>query len=167
MEFRHLSHKKGLTAVDRFWAQLEKGRGCWNWIGSKDGDGYGQIVVNKSSMKSHRFSWLIHNGEIPHKMLVCHHCDNPGCVNPKHLFIGTNKDNMVDAANKGRTLQGAKNHFCKLTVEIVLEIRRRHLRNHKINGTGPLAKEFGVSESCIYKIVSRQIWKHVERENNA
>lgn len=85
--------------------------GCWEWKKGKDQLGYGILYVNGKSEKAHRFSWKIHHGEIPdhdsyHGMVVCHHCDNPSCVNPDHLFLGLAKDNVQDMVAKGRNRCG-------------------------------------------------------------
>lgn len=84
--------------ADRFWAKVEKTEGCWEWTGSKSRKGYGQF----NEGRAHRVSWEMHNGPIPEGMFVCHHCDNPPCVRPDHLFIGDNAANMRDAFAKGR-----------------------------------------------------------------
>lgn len=93
-------------AAVRFWRHVNKGSPyeCWVWTGSNDGKGYGQISAGagRSPIKAHRLSWEIHNGQIPAGMVICHRCDNPKCVNPSHLFVGTQKDNMVDCATKNR-----------------------------------------------------------------
>lgn len=93
----------------RFWQFVDvKGENdCWLWQGSHNGKGYGELsqyALNKTlkPMRAHRLSWEIHNGKIPDGMCICHHCDNPRCVNPNHLFMGTHKDNMHDASVKGR-----------------------------------------------------------------
>jgi len=94
-----------------FWANIEKPDNtgdCWNWKGNQDSNGYGKLYVKgefpyQSGMKgAHRYSWELHNDAIPDGMFCCHHCDNPQCVNPHHLFIGTHQDNMTDMVKKGR-----------------------------------------------------------------
>ncbi len=101
--------------ADRFWKFVDKKSNddCWNWTGGKMGNGYGSLrVSNKqgSHVYAHRLSWELHNGPIPKGMQVLHHCDNPSCVNPNHLFIGTASDNMRDMDSKNR--RGNRNYAC-------------------------------------------------------
>jgi len=78
--------------------------GCWEWTWNKDKDGYGLFHARPITQRAHRFSFYYHNGYLPDDMCVCHSCDNPSCVNPNHLWIGTVKDNNRDAMNKGRKI---------------------------------------------------------------
>jgi hypothetical protein len=152
----------------RFWSKVDKRSQdeCWPWKASANSGGYGAIKVNGKAEKAHRVSWKIHNGSIPyhdsaHGMCVLHKCDNPGCVNPNHLFLGTNADNMKDMVLKGRSADksGEKNENVKLTASQVREIRRRHKECgvfHRV-----LAAEYGVSRVQIGRIVCGESWRWV------
>lgn len=89
-----------------FWSMVAKSDGCWVWTGTRWSTGYGRLVGGRAA---HRVAWELTNGPIPRGLLVCHHCDNPPCCRPDHLFLGTSKDNAMDASAKGRLLTG-KSH---------------------------------------------------------
>ncbi len=89
--------------AERFWSAVAKSDGCWLWTKSLDSQGYGQIFsIPRRLHRAHRVSWLMHRGPIPDGLFVCHTCDVRNCVNPDHLWLGTNDDNMRDASVKGR-----------------------------------------------------------------
>jgi hypothetical protein len=85
---------------------------CWNWNGTKNTKKYGQLMINRKRHMAHRISWSLKNGEIPTGMVICHKCDNTSCINPDHLFLGTQKDNIQDASRKGR-MHKSTNLYCK------------------------------------------------------
>lgn len=90
---------------ERFWNKVNKLSSCWEWIGSRYPNGYGQISHNNGEQYAHRMSWMMHNyNSIPKGWQICHHCDNPACVRPDHLFLGTCKDNVRDMIDKGRNI---------------------------------------------------------------
>ena len=139
---------------DRFFSRFVKlENGCWQWRAHTDKDGYGILPGANQNTRSHRLSYEIHIGEIPKEMIVCHHCDNPGCVNPDHLFVGTPKDNAHDALQKGRHYIGEKNGRSKLTVEKAKEILNSDMNGQK------LADKFGVNRSTINNVKRGVTWK--------
>jgi hypothetical protein len=93
---------KTKRAEHRFWSRVQKSSGCWNWTGGLNYWGYGQMAFMGKTMGAYRASWIIHNGPIPNGFFVLHRCDNRRCVNPGHLWLGTQKDNIQDAVRKGR-----------------------------------------------------------------
>jgi hypothetical protein len=97
-----------MTDVEmRFWDKVRIGDGCWEWQASKRATGYGQFAyLGKPSVKAHRVAWMLNRGLIPDGVCVLHRCDNPGCVRPSHLFLGTQEDNIRDREVKGRSPTG-------------------------------------------------------------
>lgn len=140
---------------ERFLTKVEKTNSCWIWKEGIDLSGYGRFHLTRThSIAAHRFSWLIFKGSIPEGMLVCHTCDTPFCVNPEHLFLGTDKDNSDDKLTKNR--QGL---LCKLTSKQVLEIRCKYIP--RIYSQSKLAREYNVNQTTIHNIVHNHSWKHV------
>lgn len=137
--------------ITHFWSHVDKSSGCWTWTGAKTRNGYGRFNTIPHIDYAHRVSWTIAYGEIPTAMFVCHSCDNPSCVNPEHLFIGTQSDNMRDMAIKCRS------HFTKLTHPEVSQIRK--LRGGGLT-TVEIARRFNVCSSLITQIAKRRIWKN-------
>jgi hypothetical protein len=134
---------------------------CWEWLGTLDGSGYGQFSFNGKMQRSHRVAWMYPNYVIPDGMVICHSCDNPACCNPKHLWLGTNQENMDDmvAKNRSPNSRGERNPNVKLTSEMVAEIRNRFATEkiRKIN----LAREYGIGNSQIHRILSNEHWKEI------
>jgi hypothetical protein len=146
---------------ERFLSKVNKTDSCWLWIGCKKNvsTGYGAFSFEGKKMLAHRVSYLLFKGELTTGILVCHTCDNPSCVNPKHLFLGTHKDNSVDAFQKGRVkmpkgaeFQSGENHrYAKLDDNQVDEIREKY-KTQKIS-LRKLGKEYKVDHSTIWQIV--------------
>lgn len=145
------------TIRERFESKFVKGDGCWNWTADKSKKGYGRLRVGRKRMFAHRVSWALQNGDIPDGLCVLHRCDNPSCVRPDHLFIGTNADNVHDRENKGRGADhsGENNGHAILTREQVKEIREK-----RSNGARnvDLANEYGMSQGAISNIVCGRKW---------
>ncbi len=150
----------------------EPNSGCWIWIGSARSVRhgylqYGEIRYMKRMMLAHRASWILHKGEIPDGLDVLHHCDTPLCVNPDHLWLGTQKDNVDDMIKKGRKFiaRGERAGSAKLTEDEVRQILDLYVPGkapHRSDyGLGGLARRFNVSKQCISAIVKRQWWRHV------
>ena len=138
---------------DRFFSRFVKlDSGCWQWRAHTDKDGYGVLPGDRKNTRAHRLSYELHKGQISDGFVICHHCDNPGCVNPDHLFVGTSKDNAQDALQKGRAYVGEKNGRSKLTKENIKEIL-----SSELNGV-QLAQKFGVTRSTINRVKRREAW---------
>jgi hypothetical protein len=131
--------------------------GCLEWTGLTDADGYGRIGLDYRNVGTHRVAWELHNGPLPERTQVCHHCDNPPCCDPDHLFLGTNAENMVDKVAKKRHRFGETSTNLKLTQAQVVEIRGRVVAGA---AQKPLAAEYGVTPQAINLIVKRRNWKH-------
>jgi hypothetical protein len=131
--------------------------GCWIWKLSTNEKGYGLVKIKRKLYKTHRLSWLIYRGEIPQGLCVLHTCDTPSCVNPNHLFLGTQQDNMKDCLTKKRfnPNRGEKVSSSKLTSKQVMEIRNSNDIQEN------LARKYNVSQANISIIKLRQGWRHI------
>lgn len=151
---------KRKTDKERFWEKVDKSGECWEWTAGKNSSGYGKFNVNGKTTSSHRFSYEIANGYIPDGMLVCHRCDNPACIRPSHLFVGTDGDNARDRNAKGRAAKGEEQGGSKLTEKDVKKIRDEY--SHGKTTQENLAKKYGVWQRTISDVVNRITWEHVK-----
>lgn len=159
----NLDNKYFSKLTKLFWSHVDKkdNDSCWNWKASCYHNGYGAFTIKRRSQKAHRVSWMIHFGEIPKGLNVLHRCDNPSCVNPNHLFLGTCDDNNKDRARKGRSaininpVYGENNGNSKLTNSQIYFIRSSN------NTDSELARLLNVSPSTIDRIRKGQTWTNV------
>lgn len=158
--------------MDRFWDKVRKGAGCWEWVASCHPDGYGRF----GSDRAHRVSWRVNNGAIPNGLCVLHKCDNPRCVRPDHLYLGTKKDNARDREERcrgnhavgvrnGRRIhpelsQGENNGRAKLREGDVRNLLQAHFKQGRRKAD--LAREYGISKVTVGRIVSGKLWPNVE-----
>ena len=154
---------KNVTAIERFERKYypDPNSGCWLWFGSISKHGYGEFYLGeKRYERAHRASWIFKNGEIPADLHVLHKCDVRSCVNPNHLWLGTNSDNVADMVSKKRNkwMVGSNHKRSKINEDDVLLIRAKKSVGVK---TKELMDEFGLGKSMIAYICSGQYWKHV------
>ena len=156
------------SVINRFWKYVFPMSDdlCWIWTGYSHLYGYGLLRIGSLTHQTrrmetaHRISYAIHHGDIPVGMFVCHRCDHPECVNPNHLFLGNNDDNMRDCYTKNRTAHGEKQGRHKLTANDVLRIRE-YSKNKTKTGV-ELAKTFGISRATVSNIINGKIWVRVK-----
>lgn len=160
---RPYTGRRGLTVGDRleFYSMPTTDCGCSLWLGCLNKNGYGQLRLNGRMVYAHRLSWENKNGPIPDGLFALHHCDNPACINPDHLFLGSHKDNSDDKVKKKRHRWnpspplGADNLNAKLTDSDVAKIRASNATQRKI------AADFGIAQVTVSKIINRKQWGHI------
>lgn len=169
---RRACSNEGLSTplADRFWRHVEKGDACWLWNGAHDAQGYGRFAYvsqrpNRVLVTAHRAAWMITNGPIPDGLHVCHQCDNPPCVRPDHLFLGTPKENAEDKVSKGRQTQGPRLHTtgernvrAKLTEADVRLIRVQY---HAGVDLQAITAQYPVTRGTIVDIIANRTWAHL------
>ena len=133
---------------------------CLIWPFATDGGGYGMLSFEGRLVKVHRLAFKIAHGHWPTPK-GCHSCDTPPCFNFRHIFEGTQTQNLQDASNKGRTTRGEECHSSKLSPHLVLQIRAEYIRADRQCGCGGLARKYNVCVATIRDIVKRKIWRHV------
>jgi hypothetical protein len=148
------------SLIQSFWSKVNKTLSCWIWTAGLSAGRYGSFFDGRKYVKAHRFSYELNCGKIPKGMYICHHCDNPRCVNPDHLFLGTQTDNMRDMVNKGRTAKqfGEHNGNAKLSWKKVRKIRTLYATKKYIQDD--LAKLFNVGRSAVGYILQGVTWKN-------
>lgn len=168
MQFIH-GHSRRRPVVERFWEKVDRNGPvprhrptlgpCWIWIASTS-NGYGHIRNGDRGQLAHRLSWELNIGDIPKGLWVLHACDNPGCVNPNHLFLGTMQDNTADMVAKGRHRVGVgeQARSAKLSPANVLAIRAADAAGQ---GQASIARSYGVTRASVHAIVHRRTWKHI------
>lgn len=147
--------------INRFWTKVDirAKNECWVWTANKLKFGYGRFWLNGKTVMAHRFSYTISHGDVAEGMNVCHRCDNPSCVNPNHLFLGTHHDNTHDMITKDRdTIIGSKNNNATLT-ETDIPVIRQRLANGEMQTE--IAKDYGVKKTAISAIKTGRSWKHI------
>ncbi len=134
---------------------------CWVWLGAKQPTGYGLLWVSntKKYEKTHRLSYKFFHGKIPDGICVCHKCDNPSCINPEHLFLGTHADNASDKISKGRQKIGSQHGRAILKENQILKIRETYKGEY--GQLSELAKKYHVTPQSISAIVNRKNWRHI------
>lgn len=158
-----------LLDADRFWSKVDRrdDDDCWEFTGANDAGGYGRFHIGLSRgscMLAHRVSFGLTNGFLPEA--VCHRCDNPKCCNPNHLFAGTRAINNADMASKGRnrvprpSMRGEKHHQAKITDDEAATIRERYSSSEVTQRS--LAREYGVSQRSIAKVVNGVSFRNVQ-----
>lgn len=141
---------------------------CWEWTAFLDKRGYGHFWYNGRMIHAPRISWWLYKGEFPHGLFVCHVCDNPSCVNPRHLFVGTNRDNVMDCISKGRhtfqtqpeTLESGRGHNKVLTEELVSQIRATCAAGEST--LYEWSKRLGINERTVAAAAHGDTWKYVQ-----
>lgn len=144
-----------------FWKNVQKTENCWLWTGCIGKDGYGKFGHHFRHWRAHRFSWFLVNGPIPEGRHILHRCDNPPCVRPDHLWLGSELDNVRDCMEKGRRADAFREVLAKLDWKSAEEIRKRYIWRQVTQKM--LAAEYGVSRATIGRVVNGEAWTHIQQ----
>ena len=147
------------NTLEQFYERINKTETCWLWTGTVANNGRGVFKINNKLKQAHRISYEVHFGEIPQGLLVCHKCDNGLCVNPEHLFLGTQQDNINDCVNKNRNAKGSKNWNTKLNEEKVKMIRTADFSER--GSKAKISRELGISQTALNYVISGKNWGHI------
>ena len=142
--------------IERFWGKVDKSGECWEWIAHKSHNGYGIFWFDGKNVRAHRFVLSLYDVDIPDGMCALHHCDNPSCVNPDHLYVGSPQQNIRDMVKRGRQNKGEGHNLTSFTEDDVRKIRKTEGPHQEV------AEMFGVTDATICKIKLRQTWAHVQ-----
>ncbi len=152
------THKDGIPTEVLFWRKVEKTESCWLWTANTIHFGYGGFAVKRKRVSAHRYSYMLHKGAIPENLVVRHICNNPICVNPDHLELGTQADNIHDAVKLNRHCHGETHGGAIITDALALEIK---LDLAKGIFATRIAKKLGVNKYIVYDIKRGKTWKHI------
>lgn len=139
--------------IEAFWKKVRRTPTCWIWVGAKFSHGYGKCHPSYGSQQAHRSAWILTFGKIPRGLFVCHHCDVKDCVNPKHLFLGTNADNRIDALRKGR-VRVARGFQLPHTRLSTFEVRRIIQLYSEGLSQSEIARRFSVGQPYVSSLVN-------------
>jgi hypothetical protein len=136
-----------MTPEERFWLRVDKSGECWIWTGPRHVRGYGHVRYNGKASRAHRVAWAIANGPVPKGMAVCHRCDNPPCVRPEHLWVGTQAENLADMRAKGRMANRPK--VAALPDEELASLLRSLYESSPAMSMRVIGRELGVSKGTV------------------
>jgi len=153
--------KAPFTDADRaaaFWQKVDTSGSCWLWTGGTKEEGYGCVNWAGVTRRAHHVSWFLTSGSWPRVLHCLHRCDNPRCVRPSHLFLGTHQDNVADMVAKGRQRKGERHGMARLTDAGVLAIRAACAAGE---AQATVARRHGVTQTTVSRIILRRSWRHV------
>ncbi len=153
-----IAHMGWGPLAERFWRSVHKTDGCWLWNGARNYLGYGQIKIAGKLRRATHAALIVHGSDVPGGSVVLHSCDNPRCVRPSHLSIGTQAENVADMLTKKRDARGSRRGTAKLSEADVLSIRARFAAGSSMYR---LAKDSGVAHSTIRRLILRRTWTHI------